>query len=445
MNKFFSDRQFIKNLAYLAIPIILNELLNSAVNMLDTFMVGTLGDAPVAAVGLGNQVFFLFTVVAFGINSGTAIFMGQYMGKNDLPNVHRSMGLAFILTFLTACIFAIAATIFPENIMRIYSKDSQVIEMGVGYLRTVAVAYLFTAITLVFNYALKISGNTVQPMLTTLCSFLINFVANYFFIFIMDKGVTGAALGTVVARSCELVIQFIAMVRFKRVVLTKPADYFKLDLKFCKPFVGITIPVILNESIWAFGTTAYNVAYKYSGTVAQAAVQIASTVQSLFMVTGLGIGAACAVILTNTLGAGDKQRAKEDSHRCMFFGILMSIIMGCVLALASPLIVSIFKVDEVARSYALKMLFAVAVAIVIKTANYVNICGILRSGGDTAYCLILDAASVWFVGLPIAFIGSAVLGLPIYVTFSLVYMEEAVKLIFSTKRVMSNKWLRTLV
>ena len=143
MNKFFSDRQFIKNLAYLAIPIILNELLNSAVNMLDTFMVGTLGDAPVAAVGLGNQVFFLFTVVAFGINSGTAIFMGQYMGKNDLPNVHRSMGLAFILTFLTACIFAVAATVFPESIMRIYSKDSQVIEMGVGYLRTVAVAYLF--------------------------------------------------------------------------------------------------------------------------------------------------------------------------------------------------------------------------------------------------------------------------------------------------------------
>lgn len=445
MNKFFGDKQFIKNLAYLAIPIILNELLNSAVNMLDTFMVGTLGDAPVAAVGLGNQVFFLFNVVAFGINSGTAIFMGQYMGKNDLPNVHRSMGLAFILTFFVACVFALAATVFPETIMGIYSKDAEVIEMGVGYLRAVAVSYLFTAVTVVFNYALKISGNAVQPMLTTLCSFIINFAANYFFIFVMDKGVTGAALGTVVARSCELVIQFAAMVKFKRVIITKPSNYFKLNFKFCAPFIGITIPVILNESMWAFGTTAYNIAYKYSGTVAQAAVQIASTVQSLFMVTGLGIGSACAVILTNTLGAGDKQKALDNSHRCMFFGVLISVIMGCVLALSSSLIVSIFNVDEVARDYALKMLFAVAAAIVIKTVNYVNICGILRSGGDTAFCLILDTASVWFVGLPIAFIGSAVLSLPIYVTFSLVYMEEAVKLIFSVRRVLSNKWLRTLV
>ncbi len=445
MTNYFSDRRFIKNLAILAVPIILNELLNSAVNMLDTFMVGTLGDAPVAAVGLGNQVFFLFTLIAFGINSGTAIFMGQYMGKNEMENVHRTMGLALILTFSASALFAAMAFFFPEYIMNIYSKDKEVVALGCDYLKTIAGSYMITAIIISFNSALKVTGNTLQPMLTTLIAFLVNFAANYIFIFIMDMGVKGAALGTVVARSVEIAVQFTFMVIFKRAVLTSPKNYFRLSLDFCKPFIPVTLPVICNEALWALGTTAYNVAYKFSGTVAQAAIQIASTVQSLFLVASLGIGSACAIILSNTLGAGDKEKALDYSKKCVFFGMLVSIITGVVLAFASPLIVNMFKVDELAREYAYKMLLIVSVGIPVKTLSYITICGILRSGGDTRFCLVLDSCSVWLIGLPMAFLGSAVLHLPIYITFAMVYIEEVIKVFISTKRVASNKWLRTLV
>lgn len=445
MTKYFSDRRFFKTLAFLAIPIILNELLNSAVNMLDTFMIGTLGDEPVAAVGLGNQVFFLFTLISFGINSGTAIFMGQFMGKNDIENVHRTIGLSLLLTTSAAVIFALAAYFLPEQIMRIYSQDNEVIRLGCEYLKTIAVSYILTAVIIVFNSALKVTGNTLQPMLTTLIAFLINACCNYVFIFKLGYGVKGSAMGTVVARCCEITAQFVFMILFKRKVLTKPANYFRLSIDFCRPFVPVSLPVICNEGIWAFGTTAYNIAYKFSGTVAQAAVQISTTVQNLFMVAGLGIGSACAIILSNTLGAGDKEKALDYSKRCIFFGVLVSIIMGSILALSSGFIVDMFKVDPLAKSYAHKMLLIVSTGVVIKTLTYITICGVLRSGGDTRYCLVLEACSVWLIGLPMAFLGSAVLHLPIYITFAMVYLEEVVKVIVSFKRVLSNKWLRTLV
>lgn len=445
MINFFSNKRFLKTLAFLAVPIMLNELLNSAVNMLDTFMVGTLGDAPVAAVGLGNQVFFLFILLSFGINSGTAIFMGQYAGKNDMPNVHKTIGLSLVLTLAASVMFALAAYFMPDVIMRIYSKDEVVISLGSGYLKTVAVSYIFTAVIVVFNSALKVTGNTIQPMATTFIAFIINMVCNYIFIFKMGYGVKGSAMGTVCARACELVIQFIIMIKCKRKVLARPAAYFGFNFGFCKNIIPVALPVICNEALWSLGTTGYNIAYKYSGTLAQAAVQIATTVQNLFMVAGMGIGSACAIILSNTLGAGDKEKALDYSKRCVFFGTLISSIMGIILALSAGSIVGIFKVDPIAGLYAHRMLLIVAVGVVVKTLSYITICGILRSGGDTRYCLVLEGLSVWFIGLPMAFLGSAILHLPIYITFAMVYMEEVIKVIISFHRVAGNKWLRTLV
>jgi putative MATE family efflux protein len=445
MIKYFKDKRFLRTLAFLAVPIILNELLNSSVNMLDTFMIGTLGDAPVAAVGLGNQVFFLFTLISFGINSGTAIFMGQFMGKHDLPNVHRTIGLSLLLNFTVAVILALAAFFIPQTIMGIYSKDSEVIALGCDYLRIVAASYIFTAVIIVFNSALKVSGNTIQPMLTTFIAFLINFAGNYIFILRLGFGIKGAALSTLIARSCELIILLTITIIRKRIILTSPKNYFKLNLSFCKPFISVSLPVVANETIWALGTSAYNIAYKFSGTTAQAAIQIASTVQSLFLVAGLGIGMSCAIMLSNTLGAGDKEKALDYSKKCVFFGIIISVCMGLILALIAPLIVGLFRVDKLAKDYAYKMLLIVSVGVVIKTMSYISICGILRSGGDTKFCLVLESCSVWLIGLPMAFLGSAILHLPIYVTFAMVYIEEVVKTVIAFKRVSTKKWLRTLV
>jgi Na+-driven multidrug efflux pump len=119
--------------------------------------------------------------------------------------------------------------------------------------------------------------------------------------------------------------------------------------------------------------------------------------------------------------------------------------MGCILALTAPFIVSIFRVDALAKDYAYKMLLIVSGGVIIKTLAYITICGILRSGGDTKFCLILESCSVWLIGLPLAFLGSAILSLPIYITFAMVYTEEIVKTIIAFKRVSARKWLRTLV
>ncbi|MBQ9518437.1 MAG: MATE family efflux transporter, partial [Firmicutes bacterium] len=442
----FKDKTFFKKMAALAVPIMLNEILNSSVNLLDTFMIGKLGEAPVAAVGLANQIFFLFIVVCFGINSGSQIFMGQFYGKGEHNGIHKCMGTTFVLSVMLSRLFENAAFFMPDKLMAIYSKDPKVIALGVSYLRIVAFSYIVSAMTVMINAALKSTGQVMQPMCTTFISLGCNFVFNLLFIYGLKLGVRGAAIATLTARTIELSAVIILVKLKKHIIAAKPADYFRgLDKPFLKAFFIVVVPVILNELMWALGTTIYNVAYKYSGTVAQAAVQISGTVQNEFMVAGIAIGSACGIMISNALGADDKDRAVYYSRKSMTTSLVFSTFAAVCLALAAPFIANFFDVTEEARRYARIMMYITSVGLYIKTLNFITIVGVLRNGGDTKFCLIADAVTVWFVGVPMAFLGSAVLHLPIYITFTMVYLEEVIKLFLTVPRVLKNKWINTLV
>lgn len=445
MVNLFKDKVFLRNITALALPIMLNELVNSLINIMDTFMTGKLGAQSVTAVGLSNQIFFLFNLCCFGICSGATIFMAQYWGSGDIKGVRRILGMALLFVESCALIFFIGARLFPANILSIYSKDSGVIELGKGYLMIVSFSYFIMAFVNVVNVSLKAIGKAAQPMLTTFIALITNVVLNYIFIFKMGLGVKGAALGTICARGLELVVQLSLVFGRKLPIIGSIKDYFTLDKVFIKKYLIIALPVFLNEFFWALGTTCYNIAYKYSGTIAQAAVQVSSSVQNLFAVAGMGVGAACGIILSNALGAKDREKAIDYSKKGKKLSILFSLVSGTILALTAPLIVSFFDIDDMGRKYALYMLYIVAVGIVFKNINYTNIVGILRSGGDTLAGLILDMGSVWLVGVPMAFLGSMILGLPIYVTFTMVYLEEAIKMIFSEARVLKLKWANTII
>ena len=134
------EKSFFKNLVIIAVPIILQNLMQSFINMLDTIMVGQLGATEIAAVGLGNQIFFILNMILFGISSGAAIFIAQYWGKKDIPAIRKFLGLALMLALGIAVLFTAAALIAPEQLIALYTNDPAVIKSGGEYLRTVAIS-----------------------------------------------------------------------------------------------------------------------------------------------------------------------------------------------------------------------------------------------------------------------------------------------------------------
>jgi putative MATE family efflux protein len=440
-----SKKVFIRTLA-LAAPIIGQELLNSAVNFVDILMIGTAGDQALSAVGTGNEILFLFLLTSYGIVSGSAIFIGQFWGKGDVKSIHKTMGLAFTFSMVAAVLFFIMSQFFTGTIIRFYIDDNGVVEIGKSYLKIVSYTFFLNAFILTVNSAHRCTGHTAVPMVTSIIALLSNITFNYLYIFVWHQGAAGAAKATLIARVIEVVAQIIIMKKFKLPALGKLKNYFVKDGLFLKDYIKMVWPVLLNEVVWSMGVTLYKESYGELGSEAFSAIVSTAPIQQVFTVLGISIGSAAGILIANSLGAGEIGRAIEYSKKSTILAVFMSVIMGILLFISAPFLLIFYDgLSDLTISYAVKIIYIMSFGIILKTYNFTAIVGILRNGGDTVFCLVIDMVSVWCVGVPLAYLGAHILHLPIYYVFLLAYCEEVFKLIPCILRVKKGKWSKNLV
>lgn len=447
--KFWKDREFLKSMMSIAIPIALQNLVSSSLNMVDTLMISSLGKASISAVGLANQVFFFYILISFGINSGSSIFISQYWGREDIKSIRKVLGLALSISAFTGIIFTTAGFFFPEFIMAIFIKDLQVVKLGSDYLRIVSLSYLITAISFAYNVALRSTGRAIVPLQVSIISFVVNTSLNYIFIFgklgFSPMGVKGAALATLTARVVEILFILYSVYRTRGPLAASLKELLDWDSKFVKRYLKATYPVIVNEGFWSLGQIMYSIAYARIGVEATAAVQIVTTIQNIFFVIVRGLANSSTVMIGSKIGAGEKEEAYDYAIMFLVMATLAGVVLGLVMALTPDLTLSLFRdldadVYEVART----MLILMGLIFAIKTFNATVIVGVLRGGGDTSYSMYLEMGSVWLIGVPLAFIGALVLKWPVYLVMMLISIEELVKLVFALPRVLSKKWIKDL-
>lgn len=445
----WKDRKFLKAMLAIAIPIALQNLITSSLNMIDTLMISSLGDASIAGVGLANQVFFLYMLMVFGINSGSSIFISQFWGKKDTESIKKILGLAIFLGSIIGTIFTIAALFFPEKLMRIFTKDMEVINLGIDYLRIVSFSYIITAIGFSFSVASRSIGEARLPMVVSSISFLTNTLFNYLLIFgklgFPRLGVKGAAYGTLIARIVELIIILYAVYSNNGVLAGSFKELTSWNKDFIFNYLKTTYPVIINETIWALGNVMYSIAYARIGKEATAAVQVAITVQNIFMVISRGLANACTVMVGNKIGAQEEETAIVYAKRFLVLATIIGIFLGSILFVSSSTILKLFKnlTPEVYNT-ANKLLKIIGIVFFIKMFNGTMIVGVLRGGGDTKFSMLLEMASIWLVGVPLAFLGALVFKLPVHIVLALVTLEEIVKAIISLPRLISRKWVKNV-
>ena len=445
----WEDRGFWKHVLLIGIPVVIQNLISSSLNMVDTVMIGRLGANEMVAVGLANQLFFLFTLILFGVNSGAGIFVAQFWGKRDVASIRRVQGLGLINGLVGAVLAMAVAYWLPRPFLALFDATPQVTQLGVDYLAWVAWSYIPTAITFTFAFTLRSIG---QPKLSTLASavaIVVNTVLNYIFIFgklgCPVMGVKGAALATGIARIAELVIIMGGVYGKRMVPAARLKEMWPRGKAFIAQYYKTSMPVFFNEFIWALGTTVYSMIYGRMGTEALAALNIVGTISRMTQVTLNGVGQATSVLVGSSLGAGELAQADTYAKRFLFMGPLMGAIFGVVQCAISPAVVLIYNVSDAVRMLSVWVLLIDAGLAVFRSFNFVNIVGILRSGGDTKFCLFLDVAGVWMIGIPLAALGTLALHLPLQWVFLLVCCDEIFKAIVGLKRYMGKKWLRNIV
>jgi putative MATE family efflux protein len=445
----FRDREYFDNIRKIALPIIAQQFMFSALNMVGVMLVGQKGEVSVAAVGLAGQVSFLLNLVHFGIISGAAMFTAQFWGKRDIPNLRRVLGLCLIIAMSASLIFLALSQLIPVQILQIYTKDPAVISAGTNYLRIFAWTFVFYAITFSYAFVMRSTGNLKAPTIISIGAVTISIILSYGLIFgklgLPEMGIDGVAISNLIARGLEcVVLLFVVYSQKDSPVAATPRELFSVDIPFLKKVIPPMLPVILNELFWSLGITTYNAIYGNMGTSSIAAMNIISTIEQVGFVVFIGISNATSVLVGNRIGAGKDDEAYHYAGRSLVLGAFGGIIMGAVVALVKTPILTLYNVSPEVIQNASRVLIVVSCFMWIRINNMTIVVGILRAGGDTKFSLFLDGIIIWIVGVPLAALGAFVFHLPVYFVYLCAMSEEVTKWILGLYRYRSRKWINNL-
>lgn len=442
------DKRFYSHVFRLVMPMAVQNLINVGVTSTDVIMLGKVGETALSGVSLANQIYFILSLLYFGLTSGACVLTAQYWGKKDTRTIEKVMGMSFRISILAGIVFAAAAFFFPYQLMRIFTADEAVIAAGVSYLKIVAFSYVLSAFT---NVYLNIIRSIEQVVIATVVygtSLAANIVLNAIFIFgllgVPAMGAAGAALGTLCSRAVEVVIVVFYAVKINHVVKIRFKDWFVKDKALSKDFFTYAFPVLLNEIAWGAGMAAISAIVGHLGSSAVAAHSVAQVCRQLSMVIGFGISSATAIMIGKAIGEKKEELAREYGKKFVKIAIVCGIGGGLLILAISPFVQSVLNLTPLAKSYLRAMMFIMSYYVVGQSINTTLIVGVFRAGGDTRFGLILDVGVMWLCSILGAAVGAFVIGIPMPWVYILLCSDEIIKIPFSIYRYKTYKWLNNV-
>lgn len=445
---YYDDPEYFPNIRKIAIPIIIQQFTFAGLNMLGVVFVGQKGETSVAAVGFAGQIAFLLNLVHFGIISGAAMFTAQFWGRKDIPNLRRVLGLCLMLALSASLVFFLLAQFLPSQILHIYTRDEAVIALGVDYVRVFSWTFLFFAITFSYSLVMRSTGDVKTPTIISVSALLFSTFLSYALIFgrfgLPELGIQGAAVAAVIARALECVTLISVTYVRKSPVAASLRELTSFDRAFIGKVIKPMLPVMLNELFWALGITTYNIIYGRMGTTSFAAMSIVNTIEQMAFVIFIGISNATSVLVGNRIGAEKEDEAYVYAGRSLGLGIAGGLLVGLVLQLVKAPVLSLYNVSPEVIENASRVINIITFFLWVRVNNMTIVVGILRAGGDTRFSLFLDGIIIWLVGVPMAYLGANVWGLPVYFVYLCAMSEEAAKWILGMFRYRSRKWIHNL-
>lgn len=448
-------KHFYRDLITLCIPIILQNLVTTSLGMIDTFMVGMLGETPLAAVTLANLPIFVVQFIVFGIQSGSAVLISQYWGHRDSDSINRVIGVSAMVACGAATVFALALFLFPTQIMGLLTNDSTLRDIAAEYGRIVGFSYIFNSLTSVYVGALRSMEKPKVGLAIYSCSMLTNTFLNWVFIFgklgAPALGVTGAALATLLSRVLEFLVMALHAV-FNKTFRLRPALILRPGRDMCRRFLKYSTPVVLNETMWGLGTSLYPtiMGHMTGSTEILAAYAVAGNIDKFCSVGIFAVAAAAAVIIGREVGAGHSHRVYDIGKALLAVSVALGALVGAVMLLATHLFIEpfiypvypAFQNCPGAASITTLMLTVVSIFLPSRAFNTTSIVGVLRGGGDVAFTAAIDILPLWLVAIPLAAVTGLVAELGILWVYLSIEAENLVKFFLGIWRFRSGKWIR---
>ena len=447
MRGLIGSRVFYKRLFQVSLPIVLQQLLTSSLQLIDNLMVGSLGELSINSVSVVNQLYFVIILITFGALGGAGIFTAQYFGSGEVERLKETFRFKLLVALMLVILSLFVFSVFGQFLIGLFTESEVTIAGGIDYLNIVKWSMLPWAFSIAISTTFREIGVTKVLLYITIAAILTNTGLNYLLIFgnfgFPELGVEGAAYGTLASRFVEFGLMMVLLIKKGKIFNTKVKDIFKIERVVLKGIIIMAIPLLLNEFFWSMGQTMFMQSYSTRGDSALAAMTITGAISQLVFVTFGGIGTGIAVLVGNTLGKNQLEEAKDNAKKVIFFAVVFAFFTGMILFVLSFFIVDLYDVSEATKILAGKNIRINAIFIPVFSFN-VSMYFTLRSGGDTRSTMLMDSGYMWVVQVPLIFVLARITNLNVVMLFLIVQGLELPKSLFALSRYKKENWVRNL-
>ena len=434
----------------LALPIAMQSLLTSCATLIDTAMITGLGDASVSAMGVAARYSFFLNVACYGFASGCASLLAQYWGAKETANLRRTLGFTLTLAMAFGIVMTLALAFFPEALMMVFTDVPEVIALGAEYLRSFSFAVPFLVFAQIVCAALRSVENVRVPLLSAVAAVGVNVFLNWVLIFgklgAPALGLRGAAIASAIGIAVQALVVLAAFLFGKNPYRGPIREMLAFDRRFCARHLRVSLPVLLNESLWALGTNIYVMVFARQGVENHAGYTLYENIQQLFFVFFVGICGACSIMVGMRVGQGDHEDAYRAARRfSIATPVLAAVMGGLMIALRDP-VLSLFPVEsEATRAVASACLLLYGVWLAFRMIPYTLICGVFRAGGDTKTGFLFDALTLYGIGIPAVLVmGFLVRPDFVWIVAAMFLGEDLLKTVLCVRHFRSRKWIKQL-
>ena len=446
-------RNILKRAMLLAVPIMIQNGIANAVGLVDHIMVGSLGTEAMTAVSIVGQLLFVYSLAIFGGMSGPGIYTAQFYGQGNTEGVRASTRMKAWIGLLCT-VGGIAILLLAETpLINLYlhgeSADIDValtVSYAKDYLHIMLLGLPALAVTQIYASSLRETGDSVKPMAAGIVSVIADIILNYLLIYgilgFPKLGVAGAAVATVIARYLDMAVLIVwsYLRRRKHPFVEGLWRTLRIPRDIRGKMIIKTIPIFLNEFLWSAGLAVLTQCYSTRGLEVVAGVNISNVLCNLLNVVFVALGYAVGILVGQSLGAGEFDRAKKDSFTLTWFSGLVCFGLCGILIAFSGVFPQLYNTTEEVRSLATQ--FIIVSALFFPVQGVLNaLYFTLRSGGKTLVTFLFDSVFTWAVTVPLLCFET---GLHILAVYMIVQAADIIKIIIGTVMIRKGVWIKNL-
>lgn len=446
---FTKDRNFYRSFAVLCLTLMLEQAVILSVNLADNIMLGRYSESALSGVAAVNQIQFVLQQIVFGVSNGMIVLGSQYWGQKRTGEIRMLSSIAMRAALGVAIALFIAVSLFPEQTLRLFTRDAAIVAEGVAYLKIIRFTYLFFAASSILLGTMRVVESVQIALRVSVLSLVLNCSINYVLIYgrfgAPEMGVRGAAIGTLTARIVELfVFAWYVFVRDRRVSM-QPSDFLSADREMARDFFRVASPVILTQTLWGLANALQTVILGHMSDVAIAAQSISSNVFLLLKVASVGASSAAAILIGKAIGEGkDLSVLKEYTRTLQALFVAIGLVLGAALMIIRVPLLRVYNISDETRALANAYMIIQSVVLVTMSYQMPTNGGIIRGGGDTRFVMILDLISIWGIVLPFSCLAAFVWRLSPIIVIILLNSDQVFKCVPAFIRVNSYKWIKRL-